>query len=105
MWVCLAFLLTLSPSGMWVQGDAQVLITHRGVPAPFPHFPKVNTVAEKSDKEPESDFQFAPTPTGRVAPVSETTPEPPTFLATPAVPEDVPQSLGIIFFFSLQNAS
>ena len=105
MWVCLAFLLTLAPSGMWVLGDAQVLITHRGVPAPFPHFPKVNPVAEpESEEEPdpdlESNFQFAPTPTGRAAPVSETTPEPPTFLATPAVPEDVPQSLGILFCFA-----
>ena len=119
MWVCLAILLTLAPNGMWVQGDAQVLITNRGVPAPFPHFPSVNVVGnpessneiseesleeslEDSSEESESAFQFAPTPTGRVAPAAVTTPEPPSLLATPAVPEDVSQDLGINFLFLLQ---
>ena len=119
MWVCLAILLTLAPNGMWVQGDAQVLITNRGVPAPFPHFPSVNVVGnpessneiseesleeslEDSSEESESAFQFAPTPTGRVAPAAVTTPEPPSLLATPVVPEDVSQDLGINSIFLQQ---
>ena len=96
MWLCLALLFTLAPNGMWVQGDAQVLITHRGVPAPFPHFPKVNVIPSEPEdgSEPEPNFQFAPTPTGKAAPVDEATPVPPTFVSTPAVPEDVPENLG-----------
>ena len=110
MWLCVGLLLTLlAPSGMWVQGDAtpQVLITHRGVPAPFPHYPIVNVVDTPTPSEEEErsqpDFEFAPTPTGKAAPVGVT--EPPSFLVpTPAVPEDVSQNLGIIsFYFLLQT--
>ena len=104
MWLCVGLLLTLlAPSGMWVRADAtpQVLITHRGVPAPeqapFPHYPIVNVVdtPTPSEEQERSNFQFAPTPTGKAAPVGVT--EPPSFLVpTPAVPEDVSQNLGII---------
>ena len=113
MWLCVGLLLTLlAPSGMWVQGDAtpQVLITPRGVPAPqqapFPHYPIVNVVDTPTPSEEEErsqpDFEFAPTPTGKAAPVGVT--EPPSFLVpTPAVPEDVSQNLGIILFISYCN--
>ena len=57
---------------------------------------------EDSSEESESAFQFAPTPTGRVAPTAVTTPKSPSLLATPAVPEDVSQDLGINFPFLLQ---
>ena len=105
MWLSVGLLLTLlAPSGMWVQGDAtpQVLITHRGVPAPFPHYPIVNVVNTPTPSEEQErsnpDFQFAPTPTGKAAPVGVT--EPPSFLVpTPAVPEDVSQNLGTIIYF------
>ena len=111
MWLCVGLLLTLlAPSGMWVQGDAtpQVLITPRGLPAPeqapFPHYPIVNVVDTPTPSEEEErsqpDFEFAPTPTGKAAPVGVT--EPPSFLVpTPAVPEDVSQNLGIILYFLL----
>ena len=51
-----------------VKAKSQVLVTNRGEPAPFPHFPQtLKAEARVAQVEPEA-FQFAPTPSGR-APV------------------------------------
>lgn len=85
MWIWLGLILTLSPTS-WAMPDAQVLVTSRGEPAPFPHFPSVNAVPVNEDP---ASFQFAPTPTGRAL-----EPNGPALVAIPAVPADVPQALG-----------
>lgn len=89
MWIWLSLILILSPSSLtWAMPDAQVLVTSRGEPAPFPHFPSVNAVPVNE----EPAFQFAPTPTGRALEAVEAPVSP--LVAIPAVPADVPQSLG-----------
>ena len=88
---------------MMVNGDAdaQVLITNRGEPAPFPHFP---TVVGPAPAAPIAApiFEFAPTPNGKPIHAAVTTPVPPTLLATPAFPE-IPQALGKIMEYWLKN--
>ena len=54
MWLWCLAVLALSTNPTLARSDAQVLITNRGVPAPFPHFPSVNPVpaVEKEDPAP-----------------------------------------------------
>jgi hypothetical protein len=109
MWLYTGIILVLScVSGIWANSEAQVLITNRGEPAPFPHFPSVNVVPVVAA---QPVFHFAPTPNGR----QHLPPNPaaPTLFATPAVPfadpqplPDVQQRLGttiyIMFFTQLK---
>ena len=62
MWQNKLILATLMISQTWAK--SQVLVTNRGEPAPFPHFPQTEVEAAASAEA----FQFAPTPSGR-APV------------------------------------
>ena len=89
----------LSVGGAWAtpgakpgpapKSEAQVLVTARGEPAPFPHFPSVAAVPAV----PPEQFEFAPTPNGRPLAAVEALPNSPELLADPILPE-VPQSLG-----------
>ncbi len=81
VWIGLLLTALAQFRGLGVQAGAQVLVTNRGEPAPFPHFPSV-TAAPASSEVPQDEpqFQFAPTPTGRALPVNEL--------------PDVPQALG-----------
>lgn len=69
MRVWLGLFLVLFHNGMRVQAKAQVLVTARGEPAPFPHFPSVSSPAPPAENGP---FQFAPTPSGRAQSLDET---------------------------------
>ena len=94
MLILLGILLSLSATGTKAKSAAQVLVTSRGEPAPFPHFPSVAAVPAVPPEEPAPAFQFAPTPNG--LPLAPASP-------TPFEPEPIPvvhQSLGEIFFLS-----
>ena len=64
MLILLSILLSLSATGTKAKSAAQVLVTSRGEPAPFPHFPSVAAVPAVPPEEPAPVFQFAPTPNG-----------------------------------------
>ena len=71
-----------------VKARSQVLVTNRGEPAPFPHFPQ--TLNAEPRVAQVDDFQFAPTPSGR-APVP--TPKA-ALVAAPQPPPSAPLALG-----------
>ena len=58
-------LATLVIAQTWAK--SQVLVTNRGEPAPFPHFPQTASAEVVAAASAEA-FEFAPTPSGR-APV------------------------------------
>ena len=69
---------------------SQVLVTNRGEPAPFPHFPLTEAeprIERQSSSQEVETFQFAPTPSGRA-------PEPTPRAALVARPQPPPVALG-----------
>ena len=71
------------------QAKSQVLVTNRGEPAPFPHFPlteaepRIERQSSSQEIVEAAPFQFAPTPSGRV-------PEPTPRAALVARPQPPP---------------
>lgn len=103
MWLFVALVFTLCNVQIRAESEAQVLITNRGEPAPFPHFPTLNAEPAVPPVVVEQPaFVFAPTPLARAPPPAVTTPNPPFLLATPAVPDledpeplpEAPQAIG-----------
>lgn len=76
MLILLGILLSLSATGTKAKSAAQVLVTSRGEPAPFAHFPAIAAVPAVPPEEPAPAFEFAPTPNGLPLAPAPIEPEP-----------------------------
>ena len=108
MWRFCALVLAINAGMIWARPDpdaeskAQILITNRGEPAPFPHFPVMNELpppitptAFPVASEIPSGFVFAPTPSGRPEPAPPAPAVPAALAALSPQPlPEVQQALG-----------